>query len=164
MLIKNPIEFQMVMNAKLPLVIKGVTDALLIELQNIIDEEVYSYQSNGSWNGRTGEFKESWDNSVAEMVGDWWESKIDNQSFNFEWNNERDNWNFGNAYKPLESNDDFNEIIDNRQGGSNFGFPALKRPYWGRFLAFCETSIESIFRAECLKQGIPVEYASVFFV
>lgn len=153
------------MNTKLPLVIKGVTDALLIELQNIIDENVYRYPNpNGSWDGRTGQFKESWENSVAEMVGGWWESKIDNQSFNFEWNNERDKYSHGNMEKPLESNDDFNEIIDNRRGGSNFGFPALKRHYWFEFLIFVDTSLESIFRAECIKQGIPVEYASVFFV
>ena len=152
------------MNAKLPLVLDAVMQKLLFKLQDIIDENVYSYPNpNGAWDGRTGKFKESWDNSVAEMVGGWWESKIDNQDFNFEWNNERDKYSHGNMEKPLESNDDFNEIIDNRRGGSNFGFPALKRPYWDEFLTWVDVSLDSVFKAECLKQGLPIEYATVFY-
>jgi hypothetical protein len=97
-------------------------------------------------------------------MGQYYESKIDNQDFNFTWNNDRNMWSHGNCFSPIESNDDFNEIIDNRQGGSDFGFPSLQRHYWFEFLIFVDTSLESIFRAECIKQGIPVEYASVFFV
>ena len=59
MLINNPIEFQMVMNSKLTLVMNEVMKTLLMKLQDIIDENVYSYQSTGEWDGRTGQFKNS---------------------------------------------------------------------------------------------------------
>ena len=161
-LINNPIEFQMAMNAKLQSVLDAVMQTLLFKLQDIIENNVYSYQSDGEWDNRTYEFKNSWTARVPEWIGNYCESQIDNEDFNFTWNNERNMWSHGNSAKPIESNDDFNEIIDNRQGGGNFGFPSLQRHYWFEFLMYVDTSLESIFQAECIKQGIPVEYASVF--
>lgn len=162
MLINNPIEFQMVMNIKLTAVMNEVMKTLLTKLQDIIEENVYSYQLTGDWDNRTYQFKNSWTYSVPQWMGNYCESQIDNDDFEFNWSNEKNMWSHGNSFKPIESNDDFNEIIDNRQGGSNFGFPALQRHYWFEFLMELDTSLESIFQAECIKQGLPIEYASVF--
>lgn len=162
MLINNPIEFQMVMNSKLQSVLDAVMQTLLFKLQDIIENNVYSYQSTGEWDNRTYQFKNSWTYSVPQWMGNYCESQIDNDDFEFNWSNEKNMWSHGNSFKPVESNDDFNEIIDNRQGESNFGFPSLQRHYWFEFLMYVDTSLESIFQAECIKQGIPIEYASVF--
>ena len=163
MVINNPIEFQMVMNTKLVKVTDGIAKRLLEELQNIIDENVYSYQLTGDWDNRTYEFKNSWTTSVPEWIGGWCEAQIDNKNFDFTWENSRNAWSHGNQFSPVESNDDFNEIIDNRQGGSNFGFPALKRPYWDAWLIWIDMNFDNVVREQCLKNDIPVEMASVFY-
>ena len=163
MVINNPIEFQTVMSIKMPLVTDGIAKRLLEELQNIIDENVYSYQLTGDWDNRTYEFKNSWTTSVPEWIGGWCEAQIDNQNFDFTWENSRNAWSHGNQFSPVESNDDFNEIIDNRQGGSNFGFPALKRPYWNEWLMWIDMNFDNVVREQCLKNDIPIEMASVFY-
>ena len=72
MLIKNPIEFQMVMNNKLNSVLEVVMQKLLFKLQDIIEENVYSYPNpNGDWDGRTYAFKNSWTYSVPEWIGNY---------------------------------------------------------------------------------------------
>lgn len=162
MLINNSIEFQAIINMKMSVVLSNVMEKLLFELGNIIDEEVYSYESDGAWDGRTMEFKNSWTTSMPTLMDGWWTSTLDNQGFNFTHNTERDSWAHGNGWSALTVNQ-LNEIIDNRSGGSNFGFPSLKRPYWKKFLTFCDTSLESIFQQECVKQGLPLEYSTVFF-
>lgn len=164
MIIKNPIEFQMIMNVKLPLVLESVMQKLLIKLQDIIEENVYSYQLTGDWNNRTYEFLNSWTTSIPIKMGNYFESQIDNQAFQFTWANDKDMWSHGNSFQPIESNDDFNEIIDNRQGDSNFGFPSLQRHYWMEFLLWIDVNLENTFREECLKQGIPIEYATIFIM
>ena len=164
MLINNPIEFKTMMNVQIPLVLDAVMQTLLMKLQDIIEANVYSYQLTGDWDNRTYEFKNSWTYSIPQKIGNYCESQLDNQDFQFKWANDPNMWSYGNGYQPLESNDDFNEIIDNRQGGSNFGFPALSRPYWDEFLMWVDLNLESTFQKECLKQGIPVEMASVFLV
>ena len=160
-MINNAIELQAKLNIEISIVLGRVMDRLLLELGNIIDEEVYSYESDGQWDGRTFEFKNSWTTSVPTMMGGWIESILDNQNYNFTWNSQRDKWSHGNFWDDLTVNE-LNEIIDNRQGGSNFGFPSLKRPYWNRFLLFCDTSLERIFKEEMIKQGLPIEYARIF--
>lgn len=163
MLINNQVELQMVMNSKLTLVMNEVMKTLLMKLQDIIEENVYSYPNpNGEWDNRTYQFKNSWTYSVPQWMGNYCESQIDNDDFEFKWVNDKNMWSHGNSFKPVESNDDFNEIIDNRQGGSNFGFPSLQRHYWFEFLMEVDTSLESIFQAECIKQRLPIEYANVF--
>ena len=97
------------------------------------------------------------------MIDGWITSQIDNQGYNFTWNSMKDAWSHGNSFESIRSNDDFNEIIDNRQGGSDFGFPALQRPFFQEFLIYCDTSIPSLFKKYCLKHGVPAEMASVFY-
>ena len=59
MLISNSAQFIVEMNVKLAQLVENVMQRLLIELGNIIDENIYNYPSKGSWDGRTGEFKDS---------------------------------------------------------------------------------------------------------
>lgn len=163
MLINNSVHYMMLMNEKLPLVLDDVMKELLQKLQEIIDTNVYSYQSQGGWHGRTYQFRNSWTVNVPSMIDGWITSQIDNQGYNFTWNRMKDMWSHGNSRVPVRSNSDFNEIIDDRDGESNFGFPALKRPYWDEFLWYCDTSIPSLFKKHCLRHGVPVEMASVFY-
>ena len=122
-----------------------VMKTLLMKLQDIIEENVYSYQSTGEWDGRTGQFKNSWTYSVPQWIGNYCESQIDNDDFEFKWVSDVNMWAHGNNAQPIGSNDDFNEIIDNRQGGSNFGFPALSRPYFSEFLVWTDLNLQNIF-------------------
>ena len=162
-LINNLIEFYVQANMVLAKVTDGIAKELLKALQDIIDENVYSYQLTGDWDNRTYEFKNSWTTSVPEWIGGWCESQIDNQSFDFTWSSERNAWSHGNNHKPIESNDDFNEIIDNRQGGSNFGFPALKRPYYDEWLQYIDLNFDRIVKEQCIANDFPVEMATVFY-
>lgn len=163
MLINNSVHYMMLMNERLPLVLNDVMEELLQKLQDIIDTNVYSYQSEGDWHGRTYEFRNSWTVNVPSMIDGWITSQIDNQGYNFTWNSVKDAWHYGNNFESIRSNDDFNEIIDNRQGGSNFGFPALQRHFWFEFLLFVDTNLDLIFKKYCMKYNIPAEMASVFY-
>lgn len=166
MIIKNPIEFQMIMNVKLDLMLKGLMTRILIELGNIIEEEVYSYQLNGDWQNRTREFKDSWDYSMLTMVSGWHESVLSQDAFDhYTPNNNRGEWSHGNGWSSLFNKDSLNEIINNGLETSNFNFPAIEaRPFWDRFIIWLTFSFDGLVKEECLKQGIPIEYASVFLV
>ena len=158
MLISNSAQFEMVLNLSLQEALRRTMKRLLDELKEIIDREVYSYPNpNGDWDGRTGQFGESWDSTEPQLLDGWMQSTLSNENFNFVWNNERNMWSHGNYNQPLASAEDLDEIINNRQGGSDFGFPALKRNYWGEFTIFCDLNIEKIFVEECIQLGIPIE-------
>ena len=152
----NPIEFQLIVNSALEIALKGTMKALLTKLQSTIESEVYSYQSNGSWSGRTGEFKESWDFSDPSYVNGWYNSVISNEDFNWTWNDERDKYSHGNWNNMLGSMPNYlNSIINTGLSNSNYNFPAIQaRPYWDMFLLYCETNIDRIFREEWVKTGL----------
>lgn len=156
----------MVMNSKLPLMLDGLMTRILIELGNIIDEEVYSYPLNGAWQNRTGEFKESWDYSIPSMINGWHESKLSQDGFDhYTPNNNRGEWSHGNGWSSIFNKDILNEIINNGLDDSNFNFPAIEaRPFWDVFIQWLTLNFDRLAKEEMTKQGIPVEYASVFFV
>ena len=44
-----------------------------------------------------------------------------------------------------------NKIIDKRNGGSNFGFPSLKRPFWHEFEMWASVNVPTIYQRELQK-------------
>lgn len=163
MLIKNKMQLELEMKTRLNKVVDSIMLIILDKLRDVIQENVYdAYTPKGDWGNRTGQFKNSWTVSVPQIVGDWYYGKVDNQNFNFEWNKDKNLWSHGNSKEPVESNDAMNEIIDNRQGGSNFGFPALKRHYWFETLLWVDDNLERLFRQECLKYGLNIKIDYVF--
>lgn len=164
MLINNSAELNAILNIKIPKALDNTMQRLVLGLQQTIDEEVYSYPyPMGEWHGRTGQFGESWTSDIPQRIAsDWWESKISNSNYKFSWNSDRDEWGHGNGYSPL-TNDELDEIINERDGGSNFGFPALQRDYWGKYRNWLDENLDKIFKEECIKLGIPLGFANSFY-
>lgn len=156
MLITNSSQFLVVMNKACEIALMNTMDKLLDKLLEIIDRQVYSYQSDGTWDGRTYEFRDSWDNTKMEIIGQYMTSELSNENGHFAWNNVKDEWAHGNGSRPLGMNGDsmamsINKIIDNRNGGSNFGFPSLKRPFWHEFEMWASINVPTIYQRELQK-------------
>lgn len=155
MVVSNSAQFQQLLNAQLAVALENTMEQLLIRLGEIIEEEVYSYQSDGEWDNRTGEFKKSWSASIPTMVSGWMQSTISNDTFAFTWDS--DNWSHGNMWQSLTAIE-MDNVINNRSGGSNFGFPALVRPFWSQFIMEANQTIHLIFAQECKKIGLNINF------
>ena len=156
LLITNSSQFVMIMNSACEKALDNTMDKLLDKLLEIIDRDVYSYKSDGDWNGRTYEFRDSWDTTKTQIIGQYMTSELSNENGHFAWNNIRNEWAHGNGKSPLGMSGDsiamsINKIIDNRNGGSNFGFPSLKRPFWNEFEKWCMVNVDEIFKNELQK-------------
>lgn len=135
--------------AELEKIILGLLNEALTEIMGIfqeklkefIVEDVYSYQSGGGWHDRTYEFGNSWVVSPLSISGLGLSATLSNDTFQFSWN--EGTWSHGNKWEKLD-NDSFDEIINNRQGGSNFGFPALQRPYWTHFIEWVTLNFDNV--------------------
>src|SRR5574344_156405 len=103
MLISNSAQFMTVMNAKVTELIERVMNRIWVELGNIIEEKIYSrdYPYTDGWNGRTGEFKDSWNYDTPHYDMGMIMSTLRNDNFNFTWNSDRDEWAHGNGLSPL---------------------------------------------------------------
>lgn len=164
MVINNAVELMSILSKLIPQAMDNAMQRLVTGLKQVIDEEVYSYPyPNGDWFGRTGEFGKSWESTVPQMVAkDWWESRVTNEDYKFSWNNDDGEWAHGNGWSPL-TNTELDEIINQRNGGSNFGFPSLQRDYWGSWKTWLDQNFEKIFAEEFNKAGIPIEYGMSFY-
>lgn len=155
MLVSNSSQFLMVVNSACEKALMNTMDKLLDKLLEIIDKNVYSYQSTGEWNGRTGEFRKSWDKTKMEIIGQYMTSEISNENGKFTWHKERNRWSHGNWMFPLdelgEMAENINIIIDHRKGGENFNFPALQRPFWDEFYKWASINVSTIYQSELQK-------------
>lgn len=155
MVINSSAEFLMAMSSGVNIALNKTMDKLLLELGNIIDKNVYSYVLTGDWDNRTGQFGKSWSYSDVETIPITGNvismfSTLSNDNFELESNNNSGEWSHGNGWSDLTIQE-LNHIVEDRGGTSNFGFPALKRPYWGEFINYVNANLELIFQEECSK-------------
>lgn len=165
MVANNSAELLSYINNGVSIALKKTMNRLLIELGNIIDKNVYSYMLTGEWDNRTGEFGDSWDFSEVEIETlttkmSYLSSTISNEDFELTYNNNIGEWSHGNGWSDLTIQE-LDWIIEQRNGGSNFGFPALKRPYWSEFLTFVDVNLDIIFQEECSKV-LPITLSGTF--
>ena len=157
MLISNSAQFVSAVNARLEVALNGIMQRLLIELQATMDEDIYSYVSEGSWHGRTNQFRESWDYDVPYYDSDMLMSVLSNNGFNFTWNNDRDTVSHGNFSSPLTVQA-MNEVL-NDKCGNGMNFPVNNTYYWDNYLRFLDTNFDAIAIQECHKAGLNLEYS-----
>lgn len=162
MLISNSAQFMAEMNVKLAQLVENVMQRLLIELGNIIDENIYNYPSKGSWHGRTGEFKDSWDYSVPTYEFGMITSILSNSNFKFTWDNHRDTLSHGNFWNPLTTQA-MDEILNDSCGGG-MNFPIRNTYYWDKFESFLNVNFENIVMQESQKLGFPLEQGQIGYI
>ena len=147
---------------RLALALDNTLERLLIELKNIIEEEVYGFESPSArpWGtdydgsvgltsgNRTGQFYESWQTNKAMLVGNMIEGEI-GQSLGM-----MQQFMIGNRMVH-EDADNLASIIESGQG-YNFG-QCGSRQYWSIFTEYCLLSLNKIFIEECLKVGLPLQ-------
>ena len=155
MLISNSAQFMSVVNESLHMALSGIMQRLLEELQAIMDEDIYSYVSDGAWHGRTREFRESWNYDAPYYDSNMLMSVLSNQNFGFTWNHERDTVSHGNFDSPLAVQA-MNEVL-NDKCGSGMNFPIHNTHYWDNYLRFLSVNFERIALEECRRAGLPVE-------
>jgi len=150
-------ELEASINLRMEIALDNTLERLLQELQLIIDRVVYGWQSPSSnpwgWgeNGgnRTHEFYESWQRTKPIMLGNLLEGEIYQaiELMNFT------KMNGGYAHEDAENLANIIETGD----GYNFGqAEGMGREFWNEFEQFCVVNIESIFKSECIKVGLPV--------
>ena len=148
---------------RLALALDNTLERLLIELKNIIEEEVYGFESPSArpWGtdydgsvgltsgNRTGQFYESWQTNKAMLVGNMIEGEI-GQSLGM-----MQQFMIGNRMVH-EDADNLASIIESGQG-YNFGQCNISRQYWDRFTSYTLLSLNNIFIEECTKVGLPLQ-------
>ena len=165
MLISNSAQFMTVMNAKVTELIERVMNRIWIELGNIIEEKIYSrdYPYTDNWHGRTNEFKDSWNYDTPHYDMGMIMSTLRNDNFSFTWNSNRDEWSHGNSWNPLTVQA-LDEILNDRQGGENFGFPALQSHYWDEFQRYLSINFDRIVMEEGRAIGLPLTYGQISYI
>lgn len=136
------------------------TQELLIKLREIIEEVVYSYDdtwTNG-WNGeqgRTGQFKDSWEKSSAVIMDNIAESEIFQNYMTMKY---EEPFSHGSAYGDGELMENaLNEIIMNGYHDTDIGFPEMKpRPFWSKFQDYVDSNLSTIFAKNMQKNGLPI--------
>ena len=154
---------QTMINQMVQKAIEGTIEILLDELYDIIEKDVYSYQTNtdpnGNYSGRTGEFKESWKSTKAEIIGNYVSATISQNFDVFSIINSE--WQHSDPWSSLMPNV-LNQIIEDGLSDSNFGFPAIQsRPFWSGFEKYVQSNIGNIFIAQCNKVGLQIKRGTV---
>jgi len=148
---------------RLALALDNTLERLLIELKNIIEEEVYGFESPSArpWGtdydgsvgltsgNRTGQFYESWQTNKAMLVGNMIEGEI-GQSLGM-----MQQFMIGNRMVH-EDADNLASIIESGQG-YNFGQCDEPREFWQPFVTYVLLNLDNIFFEECAKVGIPLQ-------
>lgn len=170
MVFNNLIQYNTYVNEKLSIALDNTMDRLLIELQNIIEKEVYGWISPSEfpWSmdslgrgdvgvrtgQRTGQFLDSWESKKSVMIGNILQGEISQaidimQQFfnddNIEVHKDRDN---------------LANIISSGKG-YNFGQCFEPRDFWSEFKSYVTLNLFNIFEQECLALGLPMQKVGV---
>ena len=153
-------ELEASINLRMELALRNTMQILLQKLKEIILEEVYSYPSpNGAWDNRTGQFLDSWIAQEPYFIDGWYQ-EISQDGFDFLYNGNSGMWSHGSPYSNTGgalSAQALDDIINDGLSDSNFNFPAIDaRPFFDMWKIYVTTSIESIFKTECVKAKLPV--------
>lgn len=158
-MVSTQAELAALAGSKLQAAMNATTEQALKELLNIIDRDVYSYNAtwtNAGEEGRTKEFRESWDRTKAELVTSLSRSEVSaeiGQQIALEWHLP---FSHGSVIEgEAISKENLNKIINEGLRDTGIGFPAMSaRPFWDDFEKWCNANLAKIFAQECKKQGL----------
>lgn len=158
-MVSTQAELAVLAGSKLQEAMNATTEQALKELLNIIDRDVYSYNAtwtNAGEEGRTKEFRESWDRTKAELVTSLSRSEVSaeiGQQIALEWHLP---FSHGSVIEgEAISKENLNKIINEGLRDTGIGFPAMSaRPFWDDFEKWCNANLAKIFAQECKKQGL----------
>lgn len=165
----NLAQLEALINTQLMVALDNTMDRLLIELQNIIESEVYGWESPSEYpwsmdslgrgnigitsGQRTGEFLESWQTHKSKLLGLMAEAEI-SQAIDVM------NQIFSGGHMVHEDRENLAGII-NSGSGYNFGQCYVARPYWDKFIIYVTLNLSNIFESECIKLGLPITKATI---
>lgn len=154
-MVGNAIELQALFNAKLMVALDKTMERLLIELQNLIQSEVYGWESSSfnPWSiNRTGQFLDSWQTVKPVMLGSLIQGEI-NQAIE-----KMEQFMIGNEMVH-EDRDNLAEIL-NTGDGYNFGMSnGIPKPYFDKWIQYVNENLETIFMEECIQVKLPIQRA-----
>lgn len=158
-MVSTQAELAVLAGSKLQEAMNATTEQALKELLNIIDRDVYSYNAtwtNAGEEGRTKEFRDSWDRTKAELVTSLSRSEVSaeiGQQIALEWHLP---FSHGSVIEgEAISKENLNKIINEGLRDTGIGFPAMSaRPFWDDFEKWCNANLAKIFAQECKKQGL----------
>lgn len=151
-LYSNEQQLNLAISKTLVNIVNEVTEIFLNQLEQIIDNVVYSYSA--TWEYRTGQFKDSWEKTRAELIGNVAQATIYDNSSKMTTVNEL--WIHGNPWSSLTGNA-MASIIENGLSTSNFNFPAIEpRPFWSEFEKWADQNFERIFVQSCKRYGLNI--------
>lgn len=138
-------------NSKIMLAMDETLNILLVELQNIIDEEVYGWHStsNNPWEiYRTGQFLDSWQVTKPIVVGNMIQGEISQaievmQQF------------FVNSVEVHEDRDNLANIIMTGDG-YNLSDNVPPRDFWNPWILYINQNLSTIFYQQCQIVGLPL--------
>ena len=149
----NQIEEMSLINSKVQSALNKVVDICLIKLEEIIQTNVYDGYSGG-WaqaGMRTGQFKESWQKTVAKIVGNLIEAEI-YEDINIM---VTDSENF--IHTDLNGEDDRENIAEVIESGNGYNFgkrEGIPAHYWQGFMIGVNSNATNLFKTALIEQGL----------
>ena len=144
MIITTYTQLENILNGKCQEALDRTVDRLMAELERLIQVDVYDVPSvwDSVYNLRTGQFKDSWENTKAQIHDNIVEAEIFQNVSVMQRIDE----------PPIHvDKEGLGEII-NSGVGYNFGqMEGKARPFWNDFIQYCEREFENIFQEELKK-------------
>jgi hypothetical protein len=158
----NLLELQQMYMSLLNQALDLTMETALNKLKSIIQKNVYEDYSDIPWakmGYRTGQFKESWEKTKAEIKGAFSECEISQDIPTMIFDTIHTSWGDVNVH---EDADNLAEIIETGNG-YNFGsMDGISRDFWNEFEQWCDSHIEDEFYKSCKIIGLPITSIASF--
>ena len=144
MIITTHTQLENILNGKCQEALDRTVDRLMAELERLIQVDVYDVPSvwDSVYNLRTGQFKDSWENTKAQIHDNIVEAEIFQNVSVMQRIDE----------PPIHVDKEGLAEIINSGVGYNFGqMEGKARPFWNDFIQYCEREFENIFQEELKK-------------
>ena len=144
MIITTYTQLENILNGKCQEALDRTVDRLMAELERLIQADVYDVPSawDSVYNLRTGQFKDSWENTKAQIHDNIVEAEIFQNVSVMQRIDE----------PPIHVDKEALAEIINSGVGYNFGqMEGKARPFWNDFIQYCEREFENIFQEELKK-------------
>lgn len=144
MIITTYTQLENILNGKCQEALDRTVDRLMAELEHLIQVDVYDVPSvwDSVYNLRTGQFKDSWENTKAQIHDSIVEAEIFQNVSAMQRVDE----------PPIHVDKEGLAEIINNGVGYNFGqMEGNIRPFWNDFIQYCEREFENIFQEELKK-------------
>lgn len=144
MIITTYTQLENILNGKCQEALDKTVDRLMDELERLIQTDVYDVPSrwDSVYDLRTGQFKDSWENTKAKISNNIVEAEIFQNVSVMQRIDE----------PPIHVDKEKLAEIINSGMGYNFGhMQGTARPFWNDFIQYCEREFENIFQEELKK-------------